>query len=83
MVMPWECFYFIFALVEHVAPMCLQWPLGQLFIAAWAGRKRPVLSLSFFDANGPIIIQGNQSKCIKCHCLCHGLNFQIGWSPVE
>jgi hypothetical protein len=25
-----------FALVKHVVPLCLQWPLAQLFSAAWA-----------------------------------------------
>ncbi len=32
----WECFDLDFALVQHVAPLCLQWPLAQLFPAAWA-----------------------------------------------
>jgi hypothetical protein len=34
----WLCqgnvFVLIFALVQHVAPLCLQWPLAQLFPAA-------------------------------------------------
>jgi hypothetical protein len=34
--MPWECFSFDFALVQHVALLCLQWPLAQPFPAAWA-----------------------------------------------
>jgi hypothetical protein len=34
MVMPWFCF--VFALVQHVAPLCLQWPLAQPLPAAWA-----------------------------------------------
>jgi hypothetical protein len=37
----WLCqgnvFVLIFTLVQHVAPLCLQWPLAQLFPAAWAG----------------------------------------------
>ncbi len=36
--MPWECFGFDFALVHHVAPLCWQWSLAQLFPAALAGR---------------------------------------------
>ncbi len=31
-----ECFFVYNALVQHVAPLCLQWPLAQLFPAAWA-----------------------------------------------
>jgi hypothetical protein len=31
-----ECFCLDLASVEHVAPLCLQWPLAQLFPAAWA-----------------------------------------------
>jgi hypothetical protein len=37
MAVPWGCFWFVFSLVQHVAPSCLQWPLAQLFPAAWAG----------------------------------------------
>jgi hypothetical protein len=37
----WPCqgnvFVLIFVLVEHVAPLCLQWQLAQLFPAAGAG----------------------------------------------
>jgi hypothetical protein len=32
-----ECFGFDFALVLHVTLLWLQWPLAQLFLAAWAG----------------------------------------------
>ncbi len=35
MAMTWECFYFDFAVVQHVAPLCLRWPLAHLFPAAW------------------------------------------------
>jgi hypothetical protein len=31
---PWEYFCFDFALVLDVAPLCLQWPLAQLFLVA-------------------------------------------------
>jgi hypothetical protein len=37
MAMPLECFCVAFALVQHVVPLCLGWPLAQLFPAAWAG----------------------------------------------
>ncbi len=37
----WLCygnvFILFFALVQHVAPLCLQWLLAQLFHAAWPG----------------------------------------------
>jgi hypothetical protein len=42
--MPWECFCWDFALVQHVAPLYFQWPLAQLVPAAWS-----VLSLSSID----------------------------------
>jgi hypothetical protein len=42
--MPWEGFYADFALVQHVAPLCLHSPLAQLFPSGWA-----VLSLIFLD----------------------------------
>jgi hypothetical protein len=29
--------HYFFALVQHVAPLCLQWLLAQLFPAAWTG----------------------------------------------
>ncbi len=34
--MPSECLCFDFALVQHLAPVCLQWPLSQLYPGAWA-----------------------------------------------
>ena len=37
MAMPWECLCFEFALVQHVAPLCLQWTLALLFPLNWAG----------------------------------------------
>ncbi len=42
----------IFALVQHVVPLRLQWPLAQLFPVAWAGRFGLVLGLSFLDIYG-------------------------------
>ncbi len=30
-------FCFDFSFIQHVAPLSLQWPLTQLFTAAWAG----------------------------------------------
>jgi hypothetical protein len=33
----WKCFCFVLALVQYVAPFCLQWPLAQLSSTAWAG----------------------------------------------
>jgi hypothetical protein len=38
---------FFFALVQHILPLSLQWPIVQLFPAARAGS--PVLRLSFID----------------------------------
>jgi len=38
MVKPRE--WFDLALVQHVAPWCLQWPLARLFPRAWAGSTR-------------------------------------------
>jgi hypothetical protein len=29
--MAWECFVFVFTLVQPVVPLFLQWPLAQLF----------------------------------------------------
>ncbi len=37
MAMAWECFCFDLALVLHMVPLCMQWPLAQLFPAAWVG----------------------------------------------
>jgi len=37
MAMPWQCFCFDFALVHHVAQLCLQRPLAQLSPPAWEG----------------------------------------------
>jgi hypothetical protein len=37
MAMAWECFCLDFAFVQIVVPKCLQWPLAQVFPAAWAG----------------------------------------------
>jgi hypothetical protein len=37
MAVHWECFCFVFALVEQVVTLCLLWALAQLFPAAWAG----------------------------------------------
>jgi hypothetical protein len=31
------CHQNVFALVQNVAPLCLQWLLAQLFLPAWAG----------------------------------------------
>jgi hypothetical protein len=42
-------FCFIFALIQHVAPLCLQWPLAQTFPVAWTGSTETVLSISFLD----------------------------------
>jgi hypothetical protein len=33
-----------FALVQHVMPLCLLWPLAQLFPVAWAGTTGQLLS---------------------------------------
>ncbi len=41
-----ECFCFNFALVKHVAPLCLQWSLLQLLPAARAGGIGQMLCLS-------------------------------------
>ncbi len=46
MAMPWECFGFGFAMVQHGAPLTLR-------ITCSLGRQyAPILSLSFFDAYG-------------------------------
>jgi len=37
MAMPRESFSFDFACVLHMAALCLQWPLAQLFLVAWSG----------------------------------------------
>ncbi len=37
MALPWECVCFDFVLVEHEAPLILQWPLAELFPATRAG----------------------------------------------
>jgi len=51
--MPWNVYVLIFALVQQVVPLCLQWPLAQLFPATWTGS---MLSLSFFDVYGTAVI---------------------------
>jgi hypothetical protein len=45
----WASAQSIFFGVYDVAPLCLQWPLAQLFPAAWAGDMGQMLSLSFID----------------------------------
>ncbi len=35
---PWKCSCFEFALVELVAPLCLQWPMPQLLPVSWASK---------------------------------------------
>jgi hypothetical protein len=45
----------------------LQWPLSQLFPAARAGHKRPVLSLSFFDVYEKF---ENPLLTTVCHVVC-------------
>jgi hypothetical protein len=37
MAMAWKCFCFDFAILQHIAPLDLQWPLAQLFPTALAG----------------------------------------------
>jgi len=37
--MPWECVCFDFALIQHVALLCFQWPLAQLFPAVFASAQ--------------------------------------------
>ncbi len=39
MAMPCKCFCSVLALVQHVALLCLQWPLIKLFPTAWTDSK--------------------------------------------
>ncbi len=49
--LPRECCGLLFTLVQHVAPLCLHWPLAQLFSAVWPGSTDQGLSLSFLDVD--------------------------------
>ncbi len=52
MAMPWEYFCFVYSLVQYMAPLCLQSPQTQFFLAAWAGGTGQWLSQSFIDVYG-------------------------------
>ncbi len=58
MSIPWECFHFAFYLVQHVAPLCLKWPMVQLFPAAWAGSMGQYLVfLSLMSTDITLVLQ--------------------------
>ncbi len=47
----WACYCFGFALVQYVVPLCVQWPVRQLFPAAWTGSTGKC-SVYLFDVYG-------------------------------
>ncbi len=61
--MPRVFLVLIIALTEPVVPLCLQWPLAQLFSYSLGSQRGPVLSLHFFKMSMQETDESSQELC--------------------